>query len=58
MIYDHQTAPLPTERSEGGSQSNAPLPVAGGGALLCCAAVDIFKAAPFAAENIGHRKRS
>jgi len=35
MIFDHQSVSIPTERSEGGSQTNAPLPVAGGGALVC-----------------------
>lgn len=32
--YDHQSVAIPTERSEGGSQSNAPLPVAGGALLF------------------------
>ena len=32
---DHQLVAIPTERSEGGSQSAAPLPVADEGAALC-----------------------
>ena len=54
--YDYQFVVIPTERSEGGSQSKAPLPVAGGGALLCVQR-SVNDAGVHTKEITGHRKR-
>ena len=52
----YQIGTLPTERSEVGSQNDTPLPVPGGGALLCVPR-SVNDAGVRTKEGTGHRKR-
>ena len=56
-FVDRQPVALPTERSEGGSQSCVPLPVAEEGIALC-AAVDKIEEKRKPEDFVGYRNRT